>query len=122
MTAAIPVRGPLKFPGYEQTSDAGTTNEQVLTYRDGQAIWATGSGMSVPTELPCFKVYSTQPVYVYSLMPLYRMGNVILSRDFKNPVSNVYTSNSILLVNNEMPCRDFSNVTNTYTDNNIQLR
>ena len=38
MASEIQIQGPLKFIGYEQDNKAGT-NGQLLTYRNGRAIW-----------------------------------------------------------------------------------
>ena len=120
MAGEIKIQGPLKFIGYLQTAEAGT-NEQVLTYRNGDAVWSDGS-VSLPTALPCFRVYSTIPIFTYSLSPIYRIGNTILCRDYVNPVVNTYISNAMVLDNNELPCRDFNSNDNTFTQNNITLR
>ena len=39
MTSEIQIQGPLRFIGYVQDNKAGT-NSQVLTYSEGNAIWA----------------------------------------------------------------------------------
>ena len=36
--ATLRIQAPLQFPGYEQTN-AGGSNDQVLTYTDGKADW-----------------------------------------------------------------------------------
>ena len=50
MAGDIRVQGRLRFPGYEQTAEAGTSNNQVLTYSNDKAEWKDVATVSFPGQ------------------------------------------------------------------------